>query len=356
MDVQPYLDRFTRRDWDQPTENGPVRLAVVGLGGFARERALPAIARATLCEATVVVSGSSEKADEIATDFRLDYGLTYDEFQDGTAVDAYDAVYIATPPAFHLDYTKTATEFGKHVLCEKPMETSSSRAEQMVQVCEEADVTLMIAYRLQTEPAVRRMRELIRDGFVGEPVQLNGGFSSQLLANNPESDQWRLDPTLAGGGALVDLGVYPLNTSRFLLDSDPSSVQGTTVSTHEEFADVDEHVSFQLSFPEGVTATCTASFNAHPDSRLQVLGTEGQILIEAPFGGIVPQDITLERGDMRTEYVGHPVDEVTEEFDYFATCVLTESTPEPNGADGVADMRAIEAIYEATETGSQVTL
>ena len=119
---------------------------------------------------------------------------------------------------------------------------------------------------------------------------------------------------------------------------------------------MDEHVSFQLSFPEGATATCTASFNGHPDSRLQVLGTEGQMLIEAPFGGIVPQDITLERGDMRTEYVGQPVDEVTEEFDYFATCVLTQSTPEPNGVEGVADMRAIEAIYEAAETGSQVTL
>jgi xylose dehydrogenase (NAD/NADP) len=356
MDVRPYLDGFARRDWDQPTENGPIRLAVVGLGGFARERALPAIARTTLCEATAVVSGNSAKANEVATDFRVDHGFTYEEFQDGAGVDAYDAVYIATPPAIHLDYTKTAAEFGKHVLCEKPMETSSSRAEEMIQVCEDAGVTLMIAYRLQTEPAVRRMRELIQDGFVGEPVQLTGGFSSQLLANNPDPDQWRLDPTLAGGGALIDLGIYPLNTSRFLLDADPVAVHGTTVSTHKEFADVEEHVSFQLSFPEGVTATCTASFNAHPDSRLQVLGTEGQILIEAPFGGVVPQDITLERGDMRTEYVGHPVDEVTEEFDYFATCVLTESTPEPNGADGVTDMRAIEAIYEAAETSSKIEL
>ena len=87
MDVRPYLDRFARRDWDQPTENGRVRLAVVGLGGFARERALPVIARATLCEATVVVSGSSAKADEIATNFRVGHGLIYDEFQNGAAVD-----------------------------------------------------------------------------------------------------------------------------------------------------------------------------------------------------------------------------------------------------------------------------
>lgn len=356
MDVRPYFGQFARRDWHQPTENGPVRLAVLGLGGFARERALPAIASAALCETTVLVSGSADKADAMATEFRVDHQLTYEQFHEGTAIDAYDAVYIATPPAFHLDYTKTAAEFSKHVLCEKPIETSSSRAEEMVRVCEEADVTLMVAYRLQTEPAVRRMRELIQDGFVGEPVQLNGGFSSQLLANNSDPKQWRLDPTLAGGGALPDLGIYPLNTSRFLLDAAPVAVQGTTVSSHEAFADVDEHVSFQLSFPADVTAVCTASFNAHPDSRLQVLGTEGQILIEAPFGGIVPQNITLKRGDMRTEYVGPPVDEVVEEFDYFATCVLTDTTPEPDGVEGVADLTAIEAIYEAAETGSRITL
>ena len=356
MDVRPYLDQFARRDWHRTTENGPIRLAVLGLGGFARERALPAIVSATLCETTVIVSSSGKKADEMATEFRVDHVLTYEQFHEGAAVDAYDAVYIATPPAFHLEYAKTAAEFGKHVLCEKPMETSVSRAEEMIRVCEEADVTLMIAYRLQTEPAIRRMRELVQDGFVGEPVQLIGGFSSQLLASNSDPEQWRLDPDLAGGGVLIDLGIYPLNTSRFLLDADPVAVHGTTVSTHEEFADVEEHVSFHLSFPDGVTTTCTASFNAHPDSRVQVLGTEGQILIEAPFGGVVPQDITLKRDDMRTEYVGHPVDEVVEEFDYFATCVLTELTPEPNGGDGLTDMQAIEAIYEAAETGSQIAL
>lgn len=356
MDILSSFDQFTRRDWHQSTDKGPLRLAVIGIGGFTRERALPAIDNAALCETTVIVSGSAAKAEEVATDRRIEHRLTYDQFQAGKAVDAYDAVYLATPPAFHLEYTKTAATFGKHVLCEKPMEISTDRAEEMVRRCEEAGVTLMIAYRLQTEPVVRRTRDLIRGGFVGEPVQVTSGFSSQLLANNPDPTQWRLNPAIAGGGALIDLGIYPLNTSRFLLDADPDAVYGTTVSTHEAFEAVDEYVAFTLSFPDGATAVCTAGLNAHPHSWLQILGTEGQILIEASYGGIVPHNIIFEQGDIEIEYIGQTIDEVVEEFDYFATCVLTDSVPESDGSDGVADMRTIEAIYESAETGSQIAL
>ncbi len=191
----------------------------------------------------------------------------------------------------------------------------------------------MTAYRLQTEPAVRRTRELIREGTIGEVVQIQGGFSHPLLEYT-SPDTWRLDPDLAGGGALVDLGVYPLNTIRFLLDCDPTGVYATTYSSGGPFAAVDEHVAFQLEFPTEVTASCTASFDAHAHSRLEIIGTDGIILIASPFGGVVPQEMVVESGDMRMEYTGPPVDEVCEEFDYFGYCVLTGTEPEPDGRDG----------------------
>lgn len=358
MKLEAYLDEFNARDWEPDTEpeGRPLRMAVIGLGGFALNRALPAIKQTTHCETTVVVSGSSEKAGMVATQFEADHTLDYEEFHAGKATDAYDAVYIATPPAFHLEYAETAADHGKHVLCEKPMEATAERAERMVRNCEEAGVTLMIAYRLQTEPAVRRLRELIHDGFIGEPVYLHGQFSSKILDNDRTDDVWRVNPDVAGGGALMDLGIYPLNTSRFLLGTDPVAVQARTATPHEEFAGVDEHVSFQLSFPDEVTGSFTASFNAHRDSRLQVVGTEGRVLIESAFGALVNRDNVIERGDMHTEFTGPYVNEVVEEFEYFATKVLTETSPEPDGSHGLTDLEVMTEAYESAETGSWVTL
>lgn len=126
MALEAYLDEFTARDWEPDTEpeDDPLRVAVIGLGGFARNRALPAIKQTTQCETTVVVSSSPEKAQTVATEFEADHTLDYEEFHAGKMSDAYDAVYIATPPAYHLEYAETAAEHGKHVLCEKPMEVT----------------------------------------------------------------------------------------------------------------------------------------------------------------------------------------------------------------------------------------
>ena len=354
MDLSHYFSTFERRDW-QRIEEGRVRLALVGLGGFARERALPAIRGSTFCEATVLVSGSPETADDLAREFDVEHVLGYDEFEDGTASDAYDGVYVATPPNHHEAYACAAADLGKHVLCEKPLATEPSAAERMVEHCANAGVTLMTAYRLRTEPAIRRTRELIADGVIGKPLQIHGGFSVTLL-EDVGPDTWRLDPEVAGGGALIDLGIYPLNTVRFLLDADPITVMAETHTEGPPFDRVDEHVAVQLTFPNGVTASCTASFDAHPDSRLRILGSDGQVLLTDPFGGDVSQRILVEHGNTQTRYTGSPVDEVREEFDYFAHTVLAAVEDGPDGSDGLTDMRTIAAAYESAETGNRIEL
>ncbi len=354
MDLGPYFENFTRRDW-QTVDDGTVRIAVVGLGGFARNRALPAIRNGQFCEATVLVSGSPDKAAALAGEYGVDRAISYEAFHDGEDTDMYDAVYIATPPAYHREYAVSAARFGKHVLCEKPLASELEGAREMVDACADAGVVLMTAYRLRTEPAIRRMREAISDGVIGDPVQIHAGFSSKLLAN-VGADSWRLDPGVAGGGALIDLGVYPLNTSRFLLNADPVSVWTETVSSGPPFDRVEEHVSFLLAFPSGTTASCTASFNAHHDSRLQILGTDGQIVIHSPFGGHVSEGVVIASGESETSYTGPAVDEVCEEFDYFADCILDGGECESDGNEGVTDLRIIESAYESAESGTRVSL
>ncbi|MFC4437785.1 MULTISPECIES: D-xylose 1-dehydrogenase Gfo6 [Natrialbaceae] len=346
---------FTERDWYEPVDGGPVRIAVVGTGRFACRRALPAIRKTDLCEATIVVDLWSEKARAVAEAFDVPNWISSDEFKAGVAVETYDAVYVATPNAFHLPYVEAAARFGKSVLCEKPLDVSIDRAERMVRICEREDVMLMTGYRMQTEPFIRRMRELVADGFIGQPVHLTGKFSN-CIDTDGGTIRWRNDPSIAGGGALMDLGIYPLNTIRFLLGRDPVRVYGSTASNHLAFEEVDEHVAFQLLFPDSVVASCTASLNAYPSSRLEIYGTEGEIQITSAFGGIASEEIVAERDGTRIEYAGPPVDEVREEFDYFAYCLLADQKPEPSGKDGVADLVIIEAIYESDERGRPISL
>jgi xylose dehydrogenase (NAD/NADP) len=366
MNLDAHFDDFAARDW-QTVEEGTVRVALLGLGEFARYHVLPAVAgdarrdaegddatdRSSFCDVTALVSGSPEKAREVADEYGVETVLDYDEFEAGEEADAFDAVYVAGPNALHLDYARTAADHGKHVLCEKPIEASAERARETVRACEDAGVTLMVGYRPQVEPAMRRLREAIRDGALGDPVAFHGWFTGRILeAGGP--DQWRLDPDLAGGGALMDVGVYPLNAVRFLVGADPVAAQAATSAPDEEFEGLDEHVAFQLEFPEGATASCSASYRAQADDRLRVVGTAGQAALNPAFNSEIRPTLIIEVGDERVEYTGPYVDEVAEEFDYFAHCVLTDATPEPDGRDSVADMEAVEAIYESAETGRRV--
>ena len=361
-EIETCFAEFPTRDWQQQEVEGSVRVAVVGLGQLTQNRALPAISASAFCELTVLVSGSPDKAERLAAEYGADHVLSYEAFQDGAAVDAYDAVYIATPNAYHAPYTESAAAHGKHVLCEKPLAATIEEARDMVDACADAGVTLMTAYRLQTEPAVRRIRELVEGGVIGDPVHVSGWFAYRDPDEAAPVDSWRRDASLAGGGAMIDLGVYPLNTARFILDSDPVAAYGTTIPYENQSSPTDggrvveKRASFQLEFPSDVTVSGLASFDTYPDNRLQVLGTAGRALIVSPFGGVVPQEVLVERGESRTSYTGAPIDEMVEEFDYFAYCVLTETDPEPDGEDGLADLRVVEAIYESATQGTRVEL
>ena len=353
MDYTTLFDEFAHRDW-QSAEEGTIRYALVGLGWWTTDEAIPAIRDAELCETTVLVSSSTEKAADIADEQGVAHAISYDEFHDGAATEEYDAVYVATPNATHLEFVETAAKFGKAVLCEKPMEATVERAERLVDACDDADVPLMVGYRMQTEPAIRRARELIQDGFVGEPRIVHGNNSQSLLSMNPNPDQWRLDPDLSGyGTSVMDLGIYPLNTTRFLLDVDPVAVQARMDRRHEAFADVpDELSAFTIEFDDGTYATCTASQNAFGDSNLRVIGTEGKLDFQPAYH--METELVATRAETTADFSTPEANQMTEIFDYFADRLLTGSTIHADGEHGLVDMRTIRAIHEAADSGEVV--
>nr|WP_233340989.1 D-xylose 1-dehydrogenase Gfo6 [Haloprofundus sp. MHR1] len=358
MAFTDWFTEYAERDWQQSTE-GTVRYALVGLGWWTTDVALPALEAAELCEAKVLVSSSAEKAGRLADEHGVDHGITYEEYHDGAAADAYDAVYVATPNAYHLEYAETAAELGKGVLCEKPMEASVERAERIVDACEDAGVPLMVAYRMQTDPAVRQARELVEDGFLGEPVQVYGNNSQPLLEMIPDENQWRLDPDLTGyGTSVMDLGIYSINTTRYLLRRDPVAVEARMSSHHDAFDAVpDERSSFLAVLEGDVQLVSTASQRAHTDTQLKITGTDGQLELRPAFHG----ECTLyaSDGDLTVE-LSHDsfgaVEETTEEFDYFADRLLSEARIYPDGEHGLTDMRIIEAIHRAADEETAIEL
>jgi xylose dehydrogenase (NAD/NADP) len=183
-------------------------------------------------------------------------------------------------------------------------------------------------------------------------------MSQPLLADViPDPDQWRLDPDLSGGATMIDIGLYPLNTARFVLDADPVRVTAHTSYQDESFAPTgDEHVSFGLEFPGGVHAACTASQAAYQSSHLRVTGTKGEIEVDPAFYNRQPREFQLSRAGGTVDLDFEQVNQMTEEFDYFAHCLLTDTAPHPDGDHGLVDMRVVEAVYEAADRGEAVNL
>lgn len=356
MGLKTFLDGFEQRDWQSETD-GRVRFAVIGLGWWTVEQAIPATIEVENCETKVAISGSKEKAERISSEFEpIEHAITYDEFHAGEAEDAYDAVYICSPNALHLPYAETAASLGKAVLCEKPMEVSVDRARAMRDVCRENDVPLMIGYRMHTEPAIRRARELVRDGVIGKPTFVLGNNSQSLLSMFGNLDHWRLDPELVGPGASVtDIGIYPLNTARFLLDSDPVAAQAFMSSKHDAFGSVpDEHAAFTLSFDDGSYVSCTASQNAHTTTSLRVVGTEGEVYIEPAFHW--ESELRITRKQNTVDLSTPRTNQMAELFAYFADRVLSGANIGPDGQHGLLDVKAIRAVYDAAEQNRTISI
>ncbi len=358
MTLPDWIDNFEHRDW-QTVDEGTLRFALIGLGWWTVDVAIPAIEASELCETTVLVSSTTEKAERIAGRHDIDHGLSYDEFHDGAARDAYDAIYIGTPNAYHKEYAETAAAFDKAVLCEKPIEATAERAEAMVETCEDAGIPFMSAYRLQTDPATRRARELIETGVIGRPLYAHGTNSQPLLEMIPDPDQWRLDPDRTGyGSSVMDLGIYPINTFRFILARDPVTVSADMASEHEAFADVeDQWATFTLHYEDDIALLGSSSQHAQTATMLSITGTEGRIRLEPAFHGVVT--LHLQQGDLSITIENDDMDaerEMTEEFDYFADRVLGDKSILPDGRHGLYDMETIRAIHEAADRDGTVSI
>ncbi len=325
----------------------PIGFAAVGLGTISGIFS-QGLLKADDAKLTAVVTGHPDtKGKAYTAQYDLAPGsvYTYDTYNTLRDNPAVDAVYIGLPNSMHMEYTVRAAEAGKHVLCEKPMAISSAECRRMIDACHAHKVHLMIAYRLWYDPTVARALELVKSGAIGQVQSFAGAFIGQQ-----PTGAWRLNKALAGGGSIFDLGIYPLNAIRYIIGEDPSAYTAV-VSTREKgprFAEVEESVEWTMKFPSGIIASCRSSYGADGESRLEINGSRGFLVI-APAYGYDGMKLTGRIADDIIDYTatGRIPFQFTLEADHFADCIRKNKTPKTPGELGLADLESIEAIYKA---------
>ena len=265
-------------------------------------------------------------------------------------------MYIATPPGAHLDLAVAAARAGKHVLCEKPLAATVAQASEIVEACRTNGVLLMTAYRKHFEPSALFIKELLRNGSLGRLDMVHAVFSELHVPGR--SVDWLLDLDLAGGGPLMDLGIYCLNTTRWLLGEDPTEVTTATawINDSARFREVEEGISFSLKFPGGTILQGATTYSAAISSFLFLQGTKGWISLTPAFPFDEPRLLTGKIGKRSIEKRFKLVDEFAPEIDAFADAILKRQLIQPDGIQGLRDMKILRAIYEAARKNESVAI
>jgi predicted dehydrogenase len=327
--------------------------AIVGLGSLSIYEILPAFAKCEKSKPVAFVSGHADKANKLAARYGVNpkniYNYqNYDSIKDNPEV---DVIYIVLPNSMHAEYTIRGFQAGKHVLTEKPMACTPADCQQMIDAGRKAGKKLMVAYRCRYEPYNQEAIRIVRSGLLG-PAQIivaDAGWN----ATNP--DQWRLKKDLAGGGSLMDIGIYALNASRYLSGEEPTEINAMIYNSPGDprFKEVEETVNFQMRFPSGTIANCTSSYGYFPQSHYRVVGTQGWLDMDpATWYRGLRMKVGSKNGIEEKEL---PVrDHFAMEMDHMSQCVMENKEPLTPGEEGLRDISLMMAIYESAKTGKTV--
>jgi predicted dehydrogenase len=273
------------------------------------------------------------------------YG-NFDRIKDNPDI---DAVYIITPNGLHREYAIRVAATGKHVISEKPMARNAKEGQEMIDACKKANVKLLVGYRMHFEP---KTLEVIRMRNVGEfgRIKFFQGLSGFSIG---DPSQWRLNKELAGGGSMMDIGIYSINGARYMIGEDPIWVTAQETKTDPvKFKEgVDETIQFQLGFPGGAVASCLSTYSMNNLDRFFLDGEKGFAELQ-PSTGYGPIEGRTHKGELKQPVTTHQ----TVQMDKMSGILLAgEHPPVPvDGEEALKDLKIIDAIYLAAATGKKI--
>jgi len=333
----------------------PVGYAVVGLGSIAEVAVLPAFRNSKHSKLVAVVSHDGKRAKQLGTKFGVKACYAYEDYDRCLGRPDLEAVFIASVNDAHAEQTIRAACAGKHVLCEKPMANTLEDCRRMVEACRANRVRLMIAYRKYFEPGSVALKKLIVTGKLG---RLRHIFSTYTEIVDPiKARNWQLNQKLAGGGSLMDIGIYCVNTMRWLAGSNPIDASAHSwTDDPKRFGEVEDSIAFRLTHPEGLVCQGTSSYSAQAASFVQVHGDKGWAALNPAFAFEEERRLF---GKIQGRYFEHTfkvIDEFALELDDFARCVRRKRDPEPDGMEGLRDIATVQAIYRSAREGRTVPI
>jgi len=328
----------------------PLGFALCGLGGLSTYQLAPALQATKNCRLTGIITGTPAKAAK----WQAHYGLAakniydYDSMHRMADNPDIDVVYVVTPNALHLDHALAAAKAGKHVLCEKPMEISVARCRQMIDAVRAADRMLAIGYRCRFEPHHLECMRIARDRDFGALKLIDAHFS-----NYTQGSVWRLKRALAGGGPLMDVGIYALQAARYLTGEEPMWISATTTQGDPvRFAEVEESVLWQMKFPGGAVSHCGSSYDSAGLGYFRAIAERGWFGLEPAFNY---DGIHGMRSDGKAINFS-PTDQFAVEMDEFSRCIMEKTPTRVPGEEGLRDVSLMMTIYESARTGKPVEL
>ena len=333
-------------------------VALVGLGSLSTHQIAPALQHTQYCRLAGIVTGTPAKAEQWKAQYNIpDRSVyNYDTMEKMAGNPDIDIVYVVTPNALHAEHTIKAANAGKHVLCEKPMEVSSEKCQQMIDACKKAGRQLAIGYRNRFDPHHAECIRLAREKVFGDLRILEACFDIPL--DQPPS-AWRFHQDLSGGGCLMDVGIYALQATRYITGEEPVLVSAVETKTDPvKFKEVDESIVWQAKFPGGVIAYCSTSYNSDVFGRYTAKADRGWFEMHPAFyydgnrgRRSDGQEIRYPEVDALGQYY-----QFAAEMDDFAQCIMNHQPTRVPGEEGLRDVKIMMAIYESIRTGKTVNL
>lgn len=321
-----------------------MKFGVLGVSGHFLKRVVLPLMESETVEIYAIASRNIERAKETARKYGIPkhYG-SYDELLNDKDI---DAIYNPLPNHMHREWIFKSVDAKKHMLCEKPLTLNTGETEQVIEYTKNTGIRVMEAFMIRFHPKWQKAKALVDNGYIGKVTHIHSVFSY----NNQDPSNIRNIPEI-GGGALLDIGCYAINTARYILDKAPARVI-SMIEKHPDFG-TDMTTSAMLDYGD-VRSLFTVSTAVFPQQQVKVFGTEGTVTVTIPFNDIseIPGRILFENGETSMEIEVDPVNQYRLMFEAFADSI-THNTEVPLPlSDSLLNMKTIDAVFKSAETGN----
>ncbi|HVW98776.1 MAG TPA: Gfo/Idh/MocA family oxidoreductase [Mucilaginibacter sp.] len=320
-------------------------VALVGLGAYSNGQLGPALQHTKDCYLAGIVTGTPSKAVDWSRKYNIPQKniYNYQNFSEIANNPDIDIIYVVLPVFMHKEYTIKAAEAGKHVICEKPMALNAAECQDMIAACKKSDRLLSIGYRLHFEPHNMEIMRIGQHNVLGKIKHIDTGNG---FTYNGDPNAWRLKKALAGGGGLMDMGIYCIQGARYTIGREPVAVKATQQKTRPAlFKEVDETVYWELEFPGKLLTTGKSSYN-NDWSYLKVEAEMGNFGL-GPAYGYGGVEGTVNGAPMKFPQIIQQA----AQMDDFARCVMRNKQSRVSGEEGLKDMKVVDAIYRSLDSG-----